>query len=126
MKKIFLIFVFMIFQVAFANLSSAENMIPVTVKVDFGPAAKPAVEKQIMIEDKGTPKEATAAAFPVKEGATCCDPKEVSTIDGVAADPMKNLWWRLKINGTSKNASPHRSRLKANDVVEWIYFKEEQ
>lgn len=101
-------------------------MVPVQVRIDFGPAGKPLIEKEISIREGATPKEALKKICTVQQGAACCDPAEVKGIDGVTIDPMQNRWWRLKINGTAKKASPHKSRLKAGDRMEWIYFEDKQ
>lgn len=108
------------------SMLSVARLVPVTVKVDFGPAGKFSVEKQIKIRDKATPGEAVRQILPVEKGAICCHPDEVKGIDGISADPMKNRWWRLKINGSSKDVSPHKSHLKSGDIVEWIYFQDAQ
>lgn len=102
------------------------KMVPITVRIDFGPAAKPSVAKEITIPEGITPKEALRKICPILEGSACCDPAEVKGIDGVTIDPMQNRWWRLKINGTAKKASPHKSHLKAGDVMEWVYFEDKQ
>lgn len=102
------------------------KMIQVSVKIDFGPAGKPLIEKEMVIPEGTTPKETLRKICPVEAGAACCHPAEVKGIDGVSIDPMQNRWWRLKINGSAKNASPHKSRLKAGDRVEWIYFEDKQ
>lgn len=102
------------------------KMVPLTVRIDFGPAGKPLIEKEIKIPEGATPKQALQGMIPVIEGSACCDPAEVKGIDGVTIDPMKNRWWRLQINGTSKKASPHKSHLKAGDRMEWIYFEDKQ
>lgn len=102
------------------------KMVSVTVRIDFGPAGKTPVEKEIKIPEGATPKEALGKVSPFQAGAACCDPAEVKGIDGVSIDPMQNRWWRLKINGTTKKASPHKSHLKAGDVMEWVYFEDKQ
>ncbi len=102
------------------------KMIPVTVRIDFGPAGRSLIEKEIKIPEGSTPKQALAKICPTQAGATCCDPAEVKGINGVSVDPMQNRWWRLKINGTTKNASPHKSHLKAGDLMEWVYFEDKQ
>lgn len=102
------------------------RQVPITVRIDFGPAGKPTIDREIQIPERATPKQALKEIFPVTEGAACCDPAEVKGIDGVTVDPMANRWWRLKINGTTKNASPHKSRLKAGDRMEWEYFEDLQ
>ncbi len=97
-----------------------------TLEVDFGPAAKPAVRQVVQVEPGTTPKEVTAKVFPVEKGAVCCDPREVSTIDGVAADPAANRWWTVSVNGSKKGVSPYKTRLKPGDVVRWEYKQNDQ
>jgi len=109
-----------------SSLIIPPKMVPIEVRIDFGPAGKLAVQKEILIREGLTPRQALEQIFPVEKGAACCHPAEVKGIDGVSIDPMKNRWWRLKINGTSKNASPHKSHLKAGDVMHWIYFEDKQ
>ena len=105
-------------QMLFENSLSAK-MITIHVRVDFGPAG-PAVEKEVLVRERSTPREALEKILPIQKGAACCHPEEVRGIDGVFIDPLSNRWWRLKINGTTRNASPHKSRLKAGDVTEWL------
>ncbi len=101
-------------------------MIPVTVRVDFGPAHKPVKVQKVMVRESSSPKDALRELFPVEQGSTCCHPEEVKGIDGISVDPLKNRWWRLMINGTGKNASPHKSHLKAGDLMEWVYIEDAQ
>ena len=102
------------------------KMVPISVRIDFGPAGKALIEKEIKVPEGATPKQALQGMIPIVEGSACCDPAEVKGIDGVLIDPMQNRWWRLKINGASKKASPHKSHLKAGDRMEWIYFEDQQ
>jgi hypothetical protein len=102
------------------------KMVSITVHVDYGPAGKPAVRTDVTIPEGATPKEALQKIFPVEEGKICCHAGEVKGINGVSVDPLKNRWWRLRINGTSKNASPQKTRLNAGDLMEWIYFEDAQ
>lgn len=94
--------------------------------VDFGPAGKPLIEKEVTVPEGATPKEALKKISAVTGGAACCHPEEVKGIDGVLIDPLKNRWWKLALNGTTKNASPHKSYLKAGDRMEWVYFEDKQ
>lgn len=98
------------------------RMIPVTVRVDFGPALKPAKVQKIEIRENASPKEAVQQLFSTEQGRVCCAPGEVKGIDGVSVDPVKNYWWRVMVNGEGKTISPYRTRLKAGDIVEWIYL----
>ena len=103
-----------------ATVPAAERTFPVTLEVDFGPAGKPPVRQRVQVEKGATPQDATQKVFPLEKGAVCCDPREVSTIDGVAADPAANRWWSVSING-SKKVSPYKTKLKPGDVVRWEY-----
>ena len=104
-----------------ATMGPAPKTVDVTVEADFGPAGKPAVSKVVQVVPGATPREATEKAFPVEKGAVCCDPREVSTIDGVAADAGTNRWWTVSVNGSKKGVSPYKTKLKAGDVVRWEY-----
>lgn len=108
-----------------AGAKSQQKTFEATLEVDFGPAQKPAVRRVFQVEPGATPKTLTALAFPVEEGSVCCDPREVSVIDGVAADPAANRWWTVAING-SKKVSPYKTKLKPGDVVRWEYKQYEQ
>ncbi len=130
MSSLLLLFLLVSPQLTTGNFLSAvvlpPKMVPIHVRIDFGPAGKPVVEREITIRERSTPKEALRQIFPIVEGSACCDPAEVKGIDGVVIDPMANRWWQLKINGTREKASPHKSRLRAGDRMEWIYFEESQ
>lgn len=102
------------------------KIVPIQVSIDFGPAGKPAVQKEVLIREGQTPRAVLEQMFPVERGAACCDPEEVKGIDGVRIDPMQNRWWRIEINGTSKKVSPYKSHLKAGDRMSWIYFEDKQ
>ena len=94
---------------------------PVQLKVDFGPAGKPAYDKPLDVEKGTTPKEAVSQVFPVVAGKSCCSLREVLEIDGVRVDPKNERWWICLVNG-SKNISPQKKKLKSGDVIEWKYI----
>ena len=101
-------------------------MVPVEIRVDFGPAGRPPVKKEMRVPEGATPKEALKKICAVEGGAACCHPAEVKGINGVSIDPMQNRWWKLLINGSAKGASPHKTHLKSGDRMEWIYFEDRQ
>jgi hypothetical protein len=115
-------------QLAMGNLLFTKalptKMVTVALRVDFGPAERPSVEREVKIPEGANAKAPLKEVFPITEGEICCHPGEVKGIDGVMSDPLEKRWWRLKINGDSFRASPHRSRLKAGDQVEWVYFQD--
>ena len=96
---------------------------PVTVKVDFGIAGKPAVTQTLQVDRKTTPKEAVSMMLPVMSGKVCSSMHDLLEIDGVRPDAVENFWWILTVNG-SRRVSPYRTHLKRGDLVEWRYLKE--
>jgi hypothetical protein len=102
------------------------KMVPIYVSIDFGPAGRPAIAKEVIVPEGATPKQALKKICAVQEGAACCHAEEVKGINGVSVNPLENRWWRLQINGTSKNVSPYKSHLKTGDRMAWIYFEDKQ
>ena len=96
---------------------------PVEIRVDFGPAGKPAVTRTLEVDRKTTPKEAISLVFPMMSGKVCSSIHDLLEIDGVRSDAAKNYWWICTVNG-SRYVSPYRTRLKRGDLVEWRYRKE--
>ena len=99
--------------------------LPVTVRVDFGPAGKPAREERFMIDQGSTAKDAASLLAPIQSGAICCNTRELAAIDGVWADPAHNRWWTCRINGSPK-ISPFKTELHAGDRIEWMYVAQSQ
>jgi hypothetical protein len=97
--------------------------IPVEVVVDFGPAGRPVVRKQIEVSKGSTPKDAVSSILPIMTGFSCCDTREVISIDGITVNPAENQWWICLLNG-SKNVNPRKKELKAKDIVQWSYITE--
>lgn len=130
MNTAFLVLFLMSPQLVMGNLilekTLPPKLVPIQVRIDFGFLDKPLIEKEVIIKEGTTPRDALKESVSVEEGFVCCKDNEVKGIGGISADPMKNRWWRLKINGSSKNASPLKSHLKAGDVMEWVYFEDAQ
>ena len=125
-KKIAILFILVLAAVSFLNVGFfglKSKPFPIQMKVDFGPAGKPAHDAQLYVEKGTTPKEAVSQVFPVLSGKSCCSFREVIEIDGVRVEPSKKLWWICLLNG-SKNVSPQRKKLKPGDVVEWKYIED--
>ena len=97
----------------------------IQMKVDFGPANKPAYDQTITVEPGTTPKEAVSQVFPVLSGVACCSFRDVIEIGGIKINPAKNKWWTCALNG-SKKVSPQKKKLKPGDVVEWKYIQDSQ
>lgn len=98
----------------------------VRLLVDFGPAAKAPVDREVRVPRGATPKEALESVLSVESGAICCHAQEVKGIGGVRADPLKNRWWRCEVNGEGRSVSPHKTRLQAGDLLKWTYFEARQ
>ena len=105
-------------------LKSPERL-AITVRVDFGPAGKPAREERFLIDRGSTAKDAASLLAPIQSGAICCNTRELAAIDGVWADPAHNLWWTCRINGSTQ-ISPFLTELHAGDRVEWVYVTQSQ
>lgn len=108
-----------------AGCATVPREFPVTLEVDYGPAGKPAIHETVIVSRGATPEAATTAVFPIEKGSVCCDPRETSAIDGVAADPAANRWWVVSVNG-SKKVSPYKTKLKLGDKIRWEYRQYEQ
>jgi len=97
-----------------------KDRVPVTVRVDFGPAQRPVFEGSGLVTVGSTPRDALSVFLPLKSGMVCCDTREVSEIDGVPIDVSQGRWWVVRVNGNS-DVSPYHTRLNAGDHVEWQY-----
>ena len=98
---------------------------PVTVEIDFGPVDKEKIISQVEIEQGSTIEVALKAVCPVEKGAACCDPREISGINGIGIDPAANRWWTVAVNG-SRSVSPYETELQPGDYVLWKYIQSEQ
>lgn len=103
-----------------------KERIPVTLRVDFGPAGKPAYEGELLVDRGSTPKDAVSVVFPIQSGSICCNTREISAINGVRAEPSLNRWWTCRIQGRRKGVSPFRTALRPGDEVSWIYVEQPQ
>ncbi|MBI1977091.1 MAG: hypothetical protein HYS56_06255 [Candidatus Omnitrophica bacterium] len=103
--------------------AKSSNTIPVEVVVDFGPAGKQAIQKQVEVSKGSTPRDAVSIILPIMTGLSCCDTREVISIDGIIVNPAENRWWICLLNG-SKNVNPRTAKLKAGDIVQWKYITE--
>lgn len=101
------------------------KLIPVEVRVDFGPAGESAREARLMVDPGSTPKDVASLLFPIESSAVCCDTRELSAINGVRADPAKNRWWTCSVNG-SRHVSPFKRRLRSGDRIVWTYVEQPQ
>ena len=99
--------------------------LPITVRIDFGPADKPGREERLLVDKGSTPKDALSMVVPIQSGEVCCNTREVAAIDGIRPDPTKNRWWNCRLNDTT-NFSPFLKELQAGDKVEWIYSEQLQ
>lgn len=108
------------------GLGSKPKLFDVVLKVDFGPSGKLAHEWKLEVEDGTTANEVVSRIFPVRSGMSCCSLRELIEIDGVAIDPAKNRWWTCSINSSKRGFTPHRTKLKAGDVVEWKFIEDSQ
>ncbi|PIQ81691.1 MAG: hypothetical protein COV76_07235 [Candidatus Omnitrophica bacterium CG11_big_fil_rev_8_21_14_0_20_64_10] len=110
---------------ALVGCAATPKQFPVALEVDFGPAGRPPISEELTVGRGATPKTLLAQRCAVETGAACCDPREVSGIEGVAIDPAANRWWTVSVNGSTK-VSPYRTKLKPGDRVRWSYRADDQ
>lgn len=95
------------------------------LEVDFGPAQKPFIRRNVRVEEGATPDQLLAQVCKVKKGLVCCNSRETAGIDGVLSHPGKKLWWSVAVNGRKKEVSPFQTKLKPHDVIRWEYRKDD-
>jgi hypothetical protein len=95
--------------------------IRVKVELDFGPADRKKVKKEVVLKAGATVTDATRAVAELKQGFVCCDAKDVEGIDGVRCDPKKGGWWLYEVNGKKGNLPAHRFQLRDGDRLVWRY-----
>ena len=108
------------------GLGNKPKLFEILLKVDFGTSGKPVHEGKLEVEEGTTANEAVSRIFPIRSGVSCCSLRELIEIDGVAIDPAKNRWWTCSVNGSKKGITPHRTKLKPGDVVEWKFIENSQ
>ena len=97
----------------------------ISLEVDFGPIDRPIINAEFEVPRGATSEDALKGVCPIQKGATCCDPREVSGIDGVEVNPARNRWWTVAING-SRKVSPYETELQPDDHVLWRYVENTQ
>lgn len=108
------------------GLGAKPKLFEILLRVDFGPTGRPIHEGTLEVEEGTTANETVARVFPIRSGMSCCSLRELIEIDGVQIDPSKNRWWTCSVNGSRKGVTPHRTKLKAGDVVEWKFIEQSQ
>lgn len=108
------------------SLGYKPKLFDVVLKVDFGPAEKPSYEGTLEVEEGSTANEAVSRIFPIRSGVSCCSLRELIEIDGVSIDPDKNRWWICRLNNSKKGFTPHRTKLRPGDIVEWKFIENVQ
>lgn len=99
--------------------------VAVVVEVDFGPAARTRVSRQVQLPAGSTALDVTLMAVPTEQGIVCCDPKNVFAIDGVACEPSRKLWWVYDVNGQPGPKGAHLVPVAGGDVILWKFMSEE-
>jgi len=104
---------------------SPANVFEIKMKVNFGPAQKPAYEGAVEVEAGMSPKEVVSLIFPIRSGFACCSYRDLVEIDGVANEPTQNRWWICTVNGNRKITSPYGTKLQPGDTLEWNYIEDQ-
>src|SRR3989338_4328240 len=95
------------------------DLFHVRLCVRFGPAQQRTRTTTLLVEKGTTPKEALSQVCSIRSGKSCCSPREVFEVNGIATNGSRNRWWKCTVNGKGKTVSPYRTRLKPGDLVEW-------
>jgi hypothetical protein len=97
-------------------------MIEVTVTVDFGPAARPRVEKTVVLPEKSTVLDALVAAVQVLTSTKYGMDYFVEEIAGVENRFEEDFGWQFEVNGHRSNVPAERYLVKNRDWIKWTYL----
>jgi hypothetical protein len=97
-------------------------MIEVTVTVDFGPAAKPRIEKTVMLPEKSTVLDALTIAAPVVTSTKYGMDHFVEEVAGIENCFEQDFGWQFEVNGHRSNVPAERYLVKNGDWIKWIYL----
>lgn len=103
------------------HLRQIDEMVKVTVTIDFGPAGKPSVEKIIMIADKSTVFDALSSVVPVVSSHKFGMEHFVEEVDGIGNDFARDRGWHFDVNGYRSNVPAERYLVKNDDWIKWLY-----
>jgi hypothetical protein len=99
-----------------------DQMVEVTVTIDFGPAGGGSLEKTVALAAKSTVFEALTAVVPVitapKYGMECF----VEEIQGIKNDFAGNRGWQFEVNGRRSDTPAERYLVKNGDWIKWLYL----
>jgi hypothetical protein len=98
------------------------QMIHVTVTIDFGSTGRASFEKTVTLAAKSTVLEAVTTAVPVitapKYGMECF----VEEIQGIKNDFARDRGWQFEVNGHRSDTPAERYLVKNGDWIKWLYL----
>jgi Domain of unknown function (DUF4430) len=97
--------------------------IEVTVIVDFGLKARPAIEKRLTLPEKSTVFDALSIAAPVVTSRKFGMDHFVEAIAGIKNDFAGDRGWHFEVNGYRSNVPAERYLLKDGDWIKWLYLE---
>lgn len=86
------------------------------------PGSKLLFRHHLSLPEGSTVSQALESVYAVKHAVVCCDSRDIWSVNGLAADPYKEKWWIIKVNGNTQNTSSTR-KLSDGDVVELVYME---
>lgn len=96
----------------------------VTLRIDYGPAGKPAVEREVRMPRGSNLVEATRRVAAVEQDWLCCSKDDVWSIGGVGPDTRLDRYWMWKLDGALGPNFPVKHVLSEGERIEWVYSGE--
>ena len=101
----------------------ADNeIIEVTVVVDFRSKTQRPIEKTLTIPEKSTVFDALSAVVPVVTSRKFGMDHFVEEIAGVRNDFASDRGWHFEVNGYRSNVPAERYLVKDGDLIKWLYL----
>jgi len=93
----------------------------VSLRIDFGSADKPALEREVTLPRGSNVVDATRRAAVVEQDWLCCSKDDVWSIGGVGPDTRLDRYWMWKLDGALGPNFPVKHVLSEGERIEWIY-----
>jgi len=93
----------------------------VSLRIDFGPAGKPALEREVTLPRGSNVVDATRHVASVEQDWLCCSKDDVWSIGGVGPDTRLDRYWMWKLDGALGPNFPVKHALSEGERIEWIY-----
>jgi hypothetical protein len=99
-----------------------DQMIKVTVTVDFGPVDQRRVEKTVRVPERSTVFEALMISVRVRTSPKYGMEYFVEEIQEISNDFERDRGWHFEVNGYRSNVPAERYLVKDGDWIKWLYL----